>query len=106
MFFFASKTSMNETKTKMKTAKTQSKPAAPVATNDSYTTSEDTALTVVTPGVLANDTDANSDALNIIVRPADFGSIQGTVTTAAVVPELLNHSNPAKIIVCRGFVAR
>jgi len=26
---------------------------------------------------------ANSDALNIIVRPADFGSIQGTVTTAA-----------------------
>jgi hypothetical protein len=26
---------------------------------------------------------ANSDTLNIVVRPADYGSIQGTVTTAA-----------------------
>ncbi len=30
---------------------------APVAANDNYATSEDTALTVAAPGVLANDTD-------------------------------------------------
>src|SRR5262249_35840934 len=30
---------------------------APVAVDDSYTTDEDTAITVVVPGVLANDTD-------------------------------------------------
>ena len=33
---------------------------APVAVNDSYTATEDTALTVPTPGVLANDTDVDA----------------------------------------------
>ena len=32
--------------------------AAPVANNDAYSTNEDTALTVATPGVLGNDTAA------------------------------------------------
>jgi VCBS repeat-containing protein len=36
---------------------------APVAANNSYTTSEDTMLTVAAPGVLSNDTDADGDAL-------------------------------------------
>ena len=36
---------------------------APVAYDDSYSTSEDTDLAVVNPGVLGNDTDANGDAL-------------------------------------------
>ena len=36
---------------------------APVAANDSYTTTEDTPLTVAAPGVLANDTDVDGDAL-------------------------------------------
>src|SRR5262249_32734344 len=36
---------------------------APVATNDSYTTAEDTPLTVSAPGVLVNDSDADHDAL-------------------------------------------
>ena len=36
---------------------------APAAANDSYATDEDTALAVAAPGVLANDTDADGDAL-------------------------------------------
>ncbi|MFC5928270.1 tandem-95 repeat protein [Cryobacterium melibiosiphilum] len=37
--------------------------SAPVATADSYSTNEDTALTVAAPGVLSNDTDAESGTL-------------------------------------------
>ena len=37
--------------------------AAPVATNDSYNASRDASLAVAAPGVLANDTDANGNAL-------------------------------------------
>ena len=36
---------------------------APVAVNDTYTTTEDTALTIPAPGVLANDTDPDGDPL-------------------------------------------
>jgi Ca2+-binding RTX toxin-like protein len=36
---------------------------APVASNDSYTTVEDTTLNVEAPGVLANDSDVDGDAL-------------------------------------------
>jgi VCBS repeat-containing protein len=35
----------------------------PVAADDSYTTNEDTALTVAAPAILANDSDADGDAL-------------------------------------------
>jgi hypothetical protein len=35
----------------------------PVATNDSYTTAEDVPLNVSAPGILANDTDVEGDAL-------------------------------------------
>ena len=35
----------------------------PVATNDTYSTNEDTALTVAAPGVLGNDSDPDGDAL-------------------------------------------
>jgi VCBS repeat-containing protein len=37
--------------------------AAPVASDDGYTTNEDTPLSVAAPGVLGNDTDADADAL-------------------------------------------
>jgi hypothetical protein len=37
---------------------------APVAADDAYTTTEGVALTVPAPGVLANDTDADGDALS------------------------------------------
>ena len=39
---------------------------APVAANDNFTTAEDTALTVPAPGVLANDTDVEGDALTAV----------------------------------------
>ena len=38
-------------------------PVAPMAANDSYSTPQDTSLTVQAPGVLGNDTDANGDSL-------------------------------------------
>ncbi len=39
---------------------------APVAVADSYTTSQDTALVVAAPGLLANDTDADGDPLTAV----------------------------------------
>src|SRR2546425_8566270 len=38
-----------------------------VVADDSYTTPEDTTLTVIAPGVLANDGDVDGDALTAIV---------------------------------------
>ena len=45
---------------------------APLAVNDAYTIAEDNPLTVTAPGVLANDTDDNGDALTtqLMVLPA------------------------------------
>jgi hypothetical protein len=40
---------------------------APVATSDSYTTNEDTPLSVPAPGVLANDTDVDSASLTALL---------------------------------------
>ena len=40
---------------------------APVAVNDSYTTAEDTAVTIPTPGVLINDTDVDSNSLSAVL---------------------------------------
>ena len=50
---------------------------APVAVNDIYSTNEDTPLTVTAPGVLANDTDIDGDALTaqLLAVPAN-----GTLT--------------------------
>ena len=46
--------------------------SAPVAADDSYTTDQGTTLTVAAPGVLANDTDADGDALtaSLVSGPA------------------------------------
>src|SRR6202008_606753 len=49
---------------------------APVAANDSYTTDEDTALTVAAPGVLGNDTDVDSTTLTaVVVAPPAHGTL-------------------------------
>jgi VCBS repeat-containing protein len=40
---------------------------APIAASDSYTLAEDTALTVLAPGLLGNDTDAENDALSAVL---------------------------------------
>jgi VCBS repeat-containing protein len=48
----------------------------PVANNDSYSTNEDVALTVAGPGILGNDTDAESNPLTaILVSGASHGSV-------------------------------
>ncbi|RYC14845.1 LamG-like jellyroll fold domain-containing protein [Nocardioides zhouii] len=54
--------------------------AAPVGASDAYGTAEDEPLVVPAPGVLANDTDADGDALTAtgVTQPA-----HGTVTLAA-----------------------
>ncbi len=49
---------------------------SPSARDDAYTTAEDTALEVAAPGVLANDTDPNGDALTAErVRDPDHGAL-------------------------------
>ncbi len=49
---------------------------APVAQADSYVTSMNTALNAAAPGVLANDTDANSDALTAtLINSPTHGSL-------------------------------
>jgi VCBS repeat-containing protein len=49
---------------------------APTAATDTYGTGEDTALTVEAPGVLANDTDPDGDALSATVEsPPAHGSL-------------------------------
>ena len=40
---------------------------APVATDDAYTTAEDTALNVTAPGVLGNDTDVDVEPLTVVL---------------------------------------
>ena len=54
-------------------------PDAPIGVADSFTTNEDVRLTVAAPGVLANDTDADGDALTAIL----VGSVaHGTLVLA------------------------
>jgi hypothetical protein len=53
---------------------------APVATADSYTTPQNTTLTVAAPGVLANDTDADANPLTAIVNVT---VTHGTLTLAS-----------------------
>ena len=50
---------------------------APVAAGDAYATDEDTALLVVAPGVLGNDTDVDGDALNAAL---ESGPAHGSLT--------------------------
>ena len=53
---------------------------APVAGNDAYSTSEDTALTIAAPGVLANDHDVDNDVMTVIQVS---GPSHGTLTLPA-----------------------
>ncbi len=48
----------------------------PVSVNDEFTTAEDTPLALIAPGVLANDTDVDGDALSsILVNPPQHGGV-------------------------------
>ena len=51
--------------------------AAPTAANDNYSASRDNALAVAAPGVLANDSDAEKDALTVRL---DRNAAHGTLT--------------------------
>jgi uncharacterized repeat protein (TIGR01451 family) len=53
---------------------------APVAVNDTYTTTEDTPLSVSAPGILANDTDADTNTLTTALMS---GPTHGTLTLNA-----------------------
>jgi len=62
----------------------------PVAVNDAYSIGEDTLLNVAVPGVLANDTDANGDALTVSQVNGSISNVgiatattHGTVTVNA-----------------------
>src|SRR2546428_5571530 len=49
---------------------------APVAINDSFSTTEDTTLNVAAPGVLANDSDVDGDSLSaVLVSQPTHGSL-------------------------------
>src|SRR5206468_376467 len=54
---------------------------APVAANDTYSTAEDTVLTVASPGLLANDSDV--DAGTTLTAALATGPAHGTVTVNA-----------------------
>lgn len=61
--------------------------APPVANNDAYATSEDTALTVAAPGLMGNDTDIDNDPLTV-AAPGVLGNdtdIDGDALTAVLV---------------------
>ncbi|MBN9522042.1 tandem-95 repeat protein [bacterium] len=53
---------------------------APAAANDSYSVAEDATLTVAAPGVLANDTDTEGNALTAVLVA---GPAHGTLTLSA-----------------------
>jgi len=53
---------------------------APTAGNDSYSTNEDTPLSIAAPGVLGNDTDVDSSALTAVLVTAPA---HGTLTLSA-----------------------
>lgn len=53
----------------------------PVAQDDSYTTPEDTPLTIAAPGVLANDTDVDGDPLTVNILRV---GLRGVITYGAL----------------------
>lgn len=53
---------------------------APCAQNDAYTVAEDTTLVIAAPGVLANDSDPDGDALTAVLAS---GPANGTLTLSA-----------------------
>jgi hypothetical protein len=62
------------------TVMTKGSGAAPVAIGDSYATTKNTTLVVAAPGVLTNDTDAESDGLGAFV---DTPPIHGALTLSS-----------------------
>lgn len=88
----------------------------PVATNDSYFTTEDTPLTVSAPGVISNDSDPNSFPISAIIATSPSSGIfnfnadgsfayvptlnfNGSVTYTYGVNNIFESSNPALVTI-------
>ncbi|MDQ3641592.1 MAG: cadherin-like domain-containing protein, partial [Actinomycetota bacterium] len=68
---------------------------APTATADTYSTNEDIALTVAAPGVLANDSDADGDALTAVkVTDPAHGSVTLNANGSFVYTPTANYNGP------------
>src|SRR5213075_122034 len=68
---------------------------APLAVNDSYTTAEDTTLNVALPGVLANDSDVDGDALTAaIVSQPTHGVLTLNTNGSFTYTPSLNYNGP------------
>jgi M6 family metalloprotease-like protein/uncharacterized repeat protein (TIGR02543 family) len=65
-FTYKANDSAADSNTVTVTLKVNTANRAPSASNDEYTTDEDTALTIVAPGVLDNDTDPDGDTLTAV----------------------------------------
>ena len=69
---------------------------APVAADDSYTTVEDTVLTVLAPGLLANDSDADGDVLSaVLVDGVSHGSLEMSAAGSFLYTPSLNFTGLA-----------
>src|SRR5439155_1204227 len=68
---------------------------APVAANDTYTTPEDTILTVSARGVIANDTDVDGDPLTaILVTSPAHGTLKLNSDGSFTYTPALNYNGP------------
>jgi VCBS repeat-containing protein len=68
---------------------------APTAAGDSYTTAEDTALTVAAPGVLGNDTDVDGDALSAaLVSGPTHGTLALNANGSFTYTPAANYNGP------------
>ncbi|NTU57870.1 MAG: tandem-95 repeat protein, partial [Chlorobiaceae bacterium] len=68
---------------------------SPVAQNDSYTTAEDTALTVAAPGVLQNDSDIEGSSLTVTTYgSASHGTVTVNANGSLVYVPTLNYNGP------------
>jgi VCBS repeat-containing protein len=68
---------------------------APVAGDNSYTVTEDTARTVLAPGVLANDSDADGDPMTaIVVRDPAHGTLALDLNGGFVYRPDANYNGP------------
>ncbi len=68
---------------------------APVVANDSYSTAEDTTLTVSAPGVLANDTDADGNTLSVtVVASPTHGTLTLNVNGSFTYRPATNYNGP------------
>jgi VCBS repeat-containing protein len=68
---------------------------APVGAGDSYSTAEDTALTIAAPGVLVNDSDVDGNALNsVLVTGPAHGSLTLNADGSFTYTPAFNYNGP------------